>query len=464
MRTPKQAVEEFAASDARQSAALLIPNSFADPLDAPGRSFLGGLPFLPPGLKWPTINEKGKRVGLIFLGQIDLSDVPAFDRRHALPEAGVLYFFYKDNWEMEGGDEGVMPCAVLYSETSSSDWPLRAQPERMVAVNDTVASPPIYLDAADYRNRGHFRFDLRFAPFRSAPEQLDASQVPLGRLSDQDSRALADLLSAHPSTGKLGAAYVDLVGVETAWGYACEHEGLELFQRLQRASLAKAVAPYAGSEKAHLPLYSPRELSPDVIFNWAVIGAFARGLLHPAPSYAQDMDPGPEDERLRDEATRWLSLTVDLPPLDTPSESSAEAFLEFLRWTSSCVQSRRISYDLTRRFSMLRNDVFRHAVNLASEAGALARAPVALRDELDRRPVIRNVADDMEIDMTMHHMLGHGSYDHTVVQPSERADKVLLLRLDCGDPMLRGSEGSYQFWIDPKKLKARDFSKVELTC
>jgi hypothetical protein len=170
-------------------------------------------------MEWPTIDENGEGAGLIFAGQIDLSDLPDFDGRRALPKAGVLYFFYKDTWEMGDGEpereEGVMPCAVLYSEGSSGDWTPRPQPERMVTANDAVASLPVYLEPNDYRNHGHFRFNLSFAPFRSAPEHLELNDVPLGPMSDAEALELASLLASHPATGRLGAAYVEYAGLET---------------------------------------------------------------------------------------------------------------------------------------------------------------------------------------------------------------------------------------------------------
>ncbi|OQW57478.1 MAG: hypothetical protein A4S17_04520 [Proteobacteria bacterium HN_bin10] len=445
-----------------------MPNSFADPLDAPGRSFLGGLPFLPPEMEWPTIEEGGEPAGLIFAGQIDLADLPDFEGRPTLPEAGVLYFFYKDTWEMgdesDEHEEGVMPCAVLYSKSSSQEWARRAQPLRMVAANDAMASAATYIDAADYRNRGHFRFNLTFAPFRSAPEHIELSDVPLGPLSDKEALELSSLLGVHPSTGKLGAGYVEFAGLETSWVYACEHEGLSVLRRLQRDSLVDAVGSRARGERTHLGFHNPAKFMPDLIFCWAVIAAFARGLLHPLPDYATEREAGTENDWVRDEALRWLRLTADLPLLGRPSLASAERFLEFLCGIAERRNARRISHDLQMRFYTLCQKVFRYAANLASEAGQLSSVPKELQAELDIQPTIRRTADDVDLYVTMHHMLGHGSYDHTAVQPNQRTDKVLLLRLDCGDPMLLGSEGSYHFWIDPAKLAASDFSEVELTC
>jgi len=55
-----------------------------------GVSKLGGLPDLPRGTEWPT----WKDVPLSFIAQLRMSDVTAYDVENALPQSGILYFFY----------------------------------------------------------------------------------------------------------------------------------------------------------------------------------------------------------------------------------------------------------------------------------------------------------------------------------------------------------------------------------
>ena len=64
------------------------------------RSRLGGPPLLPPGGDWPR--AVGKRP-LSFLAGVDLSELPAFDRRERFPAAGWLLFFAAiDNDDPDG--------------------------------------------------------------------------------------------------------------------------------------------------------------------------------------------------------------------------------------------------------------------------------------------------------------------------------------------------------------------------
>lgn len=60
-----------------------------------GNSRLGGLPDLPPGTDWPRRGQKP----LIFIAQLDLSEVRGYLRDHVLPTTGLLSFFYEaDLW------------------------------------------------------------------------------------------------------------------------------------------------------------------------------------------------------------------------------------------------------------------------------------------------------------------------------------------------------------------------------
>jgi uncharacterized protein YwqG len=77
-------------------------------------SFIGGDPFLPLNVDWPT-NKEG--VPLHFLAQIDCSEIPALNED--FPSSGVLYFFAKideeTTWAM---GEGADNWRVIYSAES----------------------------------------------------------------------------------------------------------------------------------------------------------------------------------------------------------------------------------------------------------------------------------------------------------------------------------------------------------
>ena len=60
-----------------------------------GISRLGGLPDLPQGFAWPTLNE----VPMSFIAQIRLEDIAGFPAAKSLPHVGLLSFFYDSRKE-----------------------------------------------------------------------------------------------------------------------------------------------------------------------------------------------------------------------------------------------------------------------------------------------------------------------------------------------------------------------------
>lgn len=67
---------------------------------AVGASQLGGLPDLPPNTPWP----QGKSGPLAFIAQIRLEEVQGLEGAGALPESGLLSFFYDAAQETYGAD------------------------------------------------------------------------------------------------------------------------------------------------------------------------------------------------------------------------------------------------------------------------------------------------------------------------------------------------------------------------
>lgn len=83
----------------RKEAIRIMTTPQAEMAFALGASKIGGLPHLPPGFEWPRFQERP----LLFLAQIDLSELPAGEAADLLPERGILYFFY------EGIESGFRP-------------------------------------------------------------------------------------------------------------------------------------------------------------------------------------------------------------------------------------------------------------------------------------------------------------------------------------------------------------------
>lgn len=70
----------------------LYPPSY----DRKSTSYFGGKPLLAKGVEWPRSFDNSS--SLMFVGQLDLADVPDFSQRNLLPKTGMLYFFF-------GGDD-----------------------------------------------------------------------------------------------------------------------------------------------------------------------------------------------------------------------------------------------------------------------------------------------------------------------------------------------------------------------
>lgn len=82
-----------------------------------GASKVGGLPDLPPEIRWPEWNG----VPLSFVAQIHLPDIASYDREGALPHTGMLSFFYEAEeqpWGYDPAHQG--GCRVLYDNGDSS--------------------------------------------------------------------------------------------------------------------------------------------------------------------------------------------------------------------------------------------------------------------------------------------------------------------------------------------------------
>jgi uncharacterized protein YwqG len=78
----------------------LIATKADESLMNPGASKLGGVPDLPPGTAWPELKGGPQS----FIAQIRLDDVRQYDSEKALPQSGMLWFFYDAQQETYGAD------------------------------------------------------------------------------------------------------------------------------------------------------------------------------------------------------------------------------------------------------------------------------------------------------------------------------------------------------------------------
>ncbi len=137
-----------------RTAVAIEPKAVAEDRIEVGASKIGGLPDLPAGTDWP---EWGG-VPLAFIAQFRLADVVEYDVEDALPESGMLHFFYDgrlETWGLDPEDRG--SWRVLYVKTDATPLARCPMPDglpeesrfRACEVDfSTTANLPPY-DAAD---------------------------------------------------------------------------------------------------------------------------------------------------------------------------------------------------------------------------------------------------------------------------------------------------------------------------
>lgn len=103
-----------------------------------GRTKVGGLPNLPPGLAWPTFNEEP----LSFVGQIDLAPMAELAPAGALPREGLLLFFYDLALHFDAGTYHRSDSWRVVYVTESA-----APRERPPAKHDMAVYPEVRLSA-----------------------------------------------------------------------------------------------------------------------------------------------------------------------------------------------------------------------------------------------------------------------------------------------------------------------------
>ena len=86
-----------------------------------GFSKVGGIPTLPKEFVWYRNHENSDRP-LVFIAQLDMKEMKAYDKDNLLPEHGYLYFFYDFDAEVTGADaEDASAAKVLFWDGSRED-------------------------------------------------------------------------------------------------------------------------------------------------------------------------------------------------------------------------------------------------------------------------------------------------------------------------------------------------------
>ncbi len=93
-----------------------------------GQSRIGGHPDLPQDIEWPMWGDKA----LIFVAQINFSEIPDSPVRDLLPKSGFLWIFYGagcvDDWLCYGEENYPQALKIIYRDQSIENLKARAVP------------------------------------------------------------------------------------------------------------------------------------------------------------------------------------------------------------------------------------------------------------------------------------------------------------------------------------------------
>ncbi|HEY3289481.1 MAG TPA: YwqG family protein [Anaerolineae bacterium] len=143
-----------------------------------GVSKLGGLPDLPAMYEWPTLKE----APMSFIAQLRLDELKGIEGASALPNSGMLWFFYDAAQQTFGSDPGDRAGRQIYFQDHISDGQLHR-----------TAAP------AALAANGRFKpCALTFSNELTLPDRPQ-TEVPSLTLSKDDQKRYESLYAAFPS-------------------------------------------------------------------------------------------------------------------------------------------------------------------------------------------------------------------------------------------------------------------------
>jgi uncharacterized protein YwqG len=419
MPPPPVPTEEEIRATARP-AIFLRRSVFPVPLRAPGRSYIGGLPRLPPELPWPE-KETYERFALTFLAQIDLAELPEIESS-PLPRSGTLYFFSDPNSDGSEPADG----HVLFYAGDATNVPLRDLPKNARPyIANACGDPWPWLAEESVWARTNFRFPLGFAKFDSYREYF----------LEEGARHL-------PPRNK--QAFDDLLGDE----------------------LERCFGPLSPAPPGQWEIFrQDREEWP---FAWTAIEYGARAIVKAVQDVSSQRGMTKEAserasegasayERIGAAALRWVERAATETAHARPDAQTRAVFRSEWRALVDefCATSKHLNVYGPDWNNELLNVLVASCYVCASN-DALDAIPEIYRSALAQAAAVR-------LHFPMHQMLGHGMQVQWA--PIYHADEVLLLQL-LGDDALGWHSNcgcALQFWISANALKQRNFGAVEMT-
>ncbi|BAV04078.1 Uncharacterized protein YwqG [Filimonas lacunae] len=145
----------------------------SDYADEPlGKSRIGGIPDLPPGMDWPRSDDG---VSLSFVAQLNLAELKPFDTYQLLPDSGYLFFFYDSEGDMGGYSPGERHLfRVLYHNSNTLDQsPVKDYPEDII---ETGRYYPCRLSFSNHISMP-YKWGKDFSFFNEAERDVYGSKV-----------------------------------------------------------------------------------------------------------------------------------------------------------------------------------------------------------------------------------------------------------------------------------------------
>jgi hypothetical protein len=405
-------------------------------------SKFGGLPNLPAQHEWPRTSNG---TPLHFLAQIDCAEIPF---RSPLPERGMLFFFGRDDEEQIWNHEPPASddCLVIYALDAFAATPPRAAPHDL---------PPI----GGYYPRPAWRDYLRDGE-KGPPLHVEWPIRPLRMDSWPDPGGLPEF-HAHQESGWRGflaglraAGGADTEEVLDAYRERLPAERRSAFERATGRSIeGEPENRYARIRAAATAIFFDSEEGDEGDWprHWIYVHYAARTILHRPANFAQPS--GPTAQELEAAASVWLERS-SAAALDEEVPEAAKA--QFRPWIAAF------------RYKEEQGRLGTSASTLiAKSCEAAIRSWSGDRDRAARipRPVYDGVAHefggmDTEFGPQFAQMLGHAPSAQDPLLASDPT--VCLLNLPSEDAIgwMFGDMGEATFWIAPRDLAGRGFSKA----
>ncbi len=404
-----------------QDAVLLLRDVDPVRFDAPGDTYMGGLPKLPPHVDWP---ENGAGSPLTFIAQIGLAQLPVFANRHLLPKTGVLFFF-GEMW-VDHRERRLPVAKVIYCDGSIANISPRQKPATMPPMcPDVPGYPRGWLDTHDFWRQVDFRYPLslhRFKSYYSGPSD--------SRFGDPEHRAAEELEREAFLTALGEPRHVQML---RPWRYASEScltwpdwPKSALHARSATNALDVICALHAGF----------RGQQQEYRQSKSMLGAIESAL-------GPIDDISPLTKEVQDTVRSVIGeFETEYRQLLTPYRA------ERLVWNAICFASQICIING-------RPDLVPAAYHDAVRDRAGWRALHGQPNELGGVYVAH--------ELPRHQMFGH-SRNRQVEAETHRAD-LLLFQLDGEDDLALYPErcGSYYFFIGKNDLQRRDFDKVHFS-